>query len=64
MKGMNRFDRQSLFTAKKYAQIIGLFSKKEHLSLDDALIFEYKENDNSRSRGCREIDSSRQEASG
>lgn len=37
MKGVNRFDRQSLFTAKKYAQIIGLFSKKEHLLLDDAL---------------------------
>ncbi len=41
MKGANRFDRQSYFTAKKYARIIEQFSKKENLSLDDALNFFY-----------------------
>ena len=41
MKGVNRFDRQSYFTAKKYARIIEQFSKKENLSLDDALNFFY-----------------------
>lgn len=41
MKGVNRFDRQSRFTTKKYARIIEQFSKKENLSLDDALNFFY-----------------------
>ena len=41
MKGVNSFDRQSYFIAKKYARIIEQFSKKENLSLDDALRFFY-----------------------
>ena len=41
MKGVNRFDSQSCFTAKKYTRIIELLSKKESISLDDALSFFY-----------------------
>ena len=41
MKGVNRFDRQSYFIAKKYVRIIEQFSKKEKLSLDNALNFFY-----------------------
>lgn len=41
-KGVNRFDCQSYFTAKKYARIIERFSEKEKLSLDDALSFFYR----------------------
>ena len=42
MKGVNRFDRQSYFIAKKYTRIIKRFSEKENLSLDDALSFFYR----------------------
>ena len=42
MKGVNRFDRQPHFIAKKYARIIERFSEKENLSLDDALSFFYR----------------------
>ena len=41
MKGVNRFDSQSDFAAKKYARIIKQFSIKEKLSFDDALKFFY-----------------------
>lgn len=41
MKGVNRFDSQSDFAAKKYARIIERFSKKKNLSFDEALKFFY-----------------------
>ena len=41
MKGVNRFDSQSDFAAKKYAWIIERFSKKKNLSFDEALKFFY-----------------------
>ncbi len=39
LKGVNKFDGESYFTAKKYTRIIVLFAEKEQLSLDDALCF-------------------------
>lgn len=42
MKGVNRFERQSHFTAKKVRRIIELFSRKEKISLDDALAVFYR----------------------
>lgn len=41
IKEVNRFECQSHFITKKYARIIEQFSKKEKLSLDDALNFFY-----------------------
>ena len=41
MKGVNRFDSQSDFAAKKYARIIERFSKKKTYPWNEALSFFY-----------------------